>query len=211
MDAKQAYYQNVSKTIINNLKKRQIEGYYCETSSEAKERILSLMPSGSSISWGGSVTLDQTGILEVVKQADYVIYDRYQAHSKEEKKALYAHVVGCDYFLMSTNAITLDGELVNIDNTGNRISFLCFGPEHVIVVAGMNKVVSDEDAGMKRVQNVASPPNTARLGRKTPCAVTGRCADCLVPDTICAQKLVTRYSPTPGRIKVVLIGEELGF
>jgi L-lactate utilization protein LutB len=211
MDAKQTYYQNVSKTIINNLKKRQMEGYYCQTSSEARELILSLMPSGSSISWGGSLTLEQTGILDAIKKAEYVVYDRSQALSKEERKELYSHVIGCDHFLMSTNAITLEGELVNIDNTGNRISFLCFGPDSVIVVAGMNKVVPDVDSGMKRVQNVASPPNTTRLGRKTPCAVTGRCADCLVSDTICAQKLVTRYSPTPGRIKVVLIGEELGF
>ncbi len=188
-----------------------MEGYYCATSYEAVEKVLSLIPEGSSISWGGSVTLSETGILDALKEKEYELIDRATATTKEERKALYSRVVGCDYFLMSTNAITLDGELVNIDNSGTRVAFLCFGPENVIVVAGMNKIVPDETSGVKRVQNVASPPNTVRLNRKTPCAITGRCGDCLTPETICGQKVVTRYSATPGRIKVILVGEELGF
>ena len=112
---------------------------------------------------------------------------------------------------MSTNAITLEGELINIDGRGNRLAFLCFGPQNVLILAGMNKVVTDIDSGFKRVRNIASPPNTVRLNKKTPCAITGKCENCYSPDCICSQFVVTRRSSTPNRIKVILIGEELGY
>ncbi len=205
------YYENAASTIIKNLAKRQMEGYYCESSEKAVEKVLSLMPEGSSIGWGGSVTLSEIGLLETIKRKDYIIYDRSSAESKEEQKKIYTQIFGSDFFLMSTNAITLDGELVNIDNTGNRVASLCYGPENVIVVAGMNKVVSDVASGIKRVQDIASSANTVRLKRKTPCAMTGRCGDCFSPESICAQVVVTRLSRGPGRIKVVLVGEVLGY
>jgi len=112
---------------------------------------------------------------------------------------------------MSTNAITLEGELINIDGRGNRVAFLCYGPQNVLILAGMNKVVSDVESGFKRVRDIASPPNTIRLNKKTPCAVTGKCEDCYSPDCICGQFVVTRRSGVPKRIKVILIGEELGY
>ena len=134
-----------------------------------------------------------------------------ESSSKEEQKDIYSKICGCDYYFTSTNAITLDGELVNIDCTGNRVAFLCFGPDNVIVVTGMNKVVPDVAAGISRTKNVAAPPNAVRLNRNTPCAVTGRCGDCKSPDCLCAQTVVTSFSPTPGRITVILVGEELGY
>ena len=112
--------------------------------------------------------------------------------------------------MMSTNAITLDGELVNIDGSGNRVACLAFGPNEVIVVAGMNKVVSNVEEGIARSRNFAAPPNTVRLGCDTPCAKIGQCGNCL-NDTICCQIVVTRASRVPGRIKVILVGEELGY
>ena len=116
-----------------------------------------------------------------------------------------------DYFLMSSNAITLDGELVNIDGHSNRVACLCCGPKNVIVIAGMNKVVSNVEEGVDRVHNFAAPPNTVRLNKNTPCAQTGRCADCYSPDCICSQIVITRRSSIPNRIKVILVGEELGY
>ena len=113
----------------------------------------------------------------------------------------------CDYYFMSTNAITLDGELINIDGLGNRVSYLIYGPEEVIIVAGMNKVVSNVEDGIRRVRNVATPPNTVRLNKNTPCAVNGRCADCL-QESICCQIVITRVSMIPGRTKVFLFWEE---
>jgi hypothetical protein len=112
---------------------------------------------------------------------------------------------------MSSNAITLDGQLVNIDGSGNRVACLITGPKNVIIIAGMNKVTTDVDNAIERVRNMATPPNTVRLGKKTPCSETGKCANCLVDDCICNQIVITRRSGTQGRIKVILVGEELGF
>lgn len=211
MNAKEQYYENAANTIIKNLEKRQMEGYYCRTSEDAVKKALELMPTGSSVGWGGSMTLTESGLMDAVKNGDYVIHDRETAKTKEEQKEMYAKILNSDFFLMSTNAITLDGQLVNIDGRGNRISFLCYGPEQVVIIAGMNKVEADVDSAMKRVRNVASPKNTVRLNKHTPCAATGKCGDCLSPDCICAQMLVTRFSIVPGRIKVILVGEELGY
>lgn len=211
MTPKQKYYENAAETIIKNLKKRRMEGYYCATKEEAVKKALELMPKGASIGWGGSMTLEESGLMEAVRSAEYAIIDRDAAKTDEERKEVFAKIVNCDYFLMSTNAITLDGELINIDGRGNRVSFLCFGPEHVLILAGMNKVVTDVDSGIKRVHDIASPANTVRLNKNTPCAKTGRCADCLSDDCICAQTVITRLSLVPNRIQVILVGEELGY
>ena len=129
----------------------------------------------------------------------------------EAQRKIYGKICCADFFLMGTNAITLGGELINIDGRGNRVAFLCFGPQNVLIAAGMNKVVADINSGFKRVQNVASPPNAIRLNRKTPCAITGKCEDCYSPDCMCGQFVVIRRSGIPKRIKVILIGEELGY
>lgn len=112
---------------------------------------------------------------------------------------------------MSTNVITLDGELINIDGRGNRVAFLCYGPQNVLILAGMNKVVTDIESGFKRIRDIASPQNAIRLNRNTPCKLLGRCKDCYSPDCMCGQLVITRRSIIPNRIKVILIGEELGY
>ncbi len=211
MTPKQKYYENVAATIIQNLEKRQMEGYYCATSAEAVDKVLELIPEGSSIGWGGSMTLFETGLMDAIRGANYQMIDRESAKTPEEQRRLYGEICCSDFFLMSTNAITIDGELVNIDGRGNRVAFLCYGPQNVVIVAGMNKIASDVEAGVQRVRDMASPPNTIRLNKNTPCAVTGRCADCLSPDCICSQIVITRRSGIPNRIKVVLVGEELGY
>ena len=211
MDVKKSYYKNIAETVIKNLKKRRMEGYYCESSDEAVKLALSLVPKGSSIGWGGSMTLSECGLMDAIKGGDYEIIDRNLAKTKEETKAVQARIFGADFFLTSTNAITVEGELVNVDGRANRVCHICYGPENVIVIAGINKIVSDVDAAIKRIKTVASPMNTVRLERKTPCAVTGSCADCLSPDCICAQTVITRMSLIPNRIKVILVGEELGY
>jgi len=208
---KQKYYENVANTIIQNLNKRQMEGYYCPDKKSALQKALELMPKGSSISWGGSMTLIETGLMDAIQNKDYKIINRDLATTLEEQRKTYGEICCSDFFLMSTNAITLNGELINIDGRGNRVAFLCYGPQNVLILAGMNKVVSDIESGFKRVRNIASPPNTVRLNKKTPCAITGKCEDCYSPDCICSQFVVTRRSGVPNRIKVILIGEELGY
>lgn len=211
MTPKQIYYENIAKTIITNLQKRQMEGFYCPDRASAVELALSLMPEGSSIGWGGSMTLAESGLSEAIRRKNYRLLDRDSAKTPDEQRKLYGEMAMADFFLTSTNAITQNGELVNIDCRGNRVAFLIFGPQNVIVLAGMNKVVQDTDSAIARIKTSAAPPNTVRLNKKTPCAVTGVCGDCHSPDCICCHTVITRQSAYPGRIKVILIGEELGY
>ncbi len=208
---KKTFYENQAKTIIQNMEKRNLEGYYVSTSDEAREKVFELMKPGSSVGWGGSMTLAELGILEELKKRDYMLLDRTKAKTPQEAREIYAKTVLADYYLMSSNAITLEGELINIDGNGNRVACMIQGPEHVIIVAGMNKVVTDVKSGYLRVKNIASPPNCVRLNKKTPCSVTGQCGDCYAPDCICSHTVITRRCGIPGRIKVILVGEELGY
>ena len=203
MNPKQEALHKQAQTIIKNLEKRNMEGHYFENSKECVEYILNMIPKKSTVANGGSMTITDTGLLEAVKNGDYTYIDRM--------KEPFSKVVSAGYFLMSTNAITLDGELVNIDGTGNRVACLIHGPEHVFVVAGMNKVTTDVADAHHRVRNIATPANTTRLSKNTPCAATGICGDCLSPDCICNQIVITRRSGIKNRIKVFLIGEELGY
>lgn len=212
LEMKKKHYEILAGKIIDKLKIRQMEGYYAATREEAlqlvKEKFLT---DGKSVCWGGSMTLGEVGVLDYLNESNCEVIDRNSYTTPEEQKEIKAKMINADYFLMSTNAITLDGELVNIDGYANRVSFLCYGPENVLVIAGMNKVVTDVEEGVKRVRNIASPPNTMRLNKNTPCAKNGRCGDCFSEDCICSQVVVTRRSGVKNRIKVILVGEELGF
>lgn len=207
MNPKQLSFQNTAATIIKNLKKRNMNGYYCTSKEDALKKALEIIPENSSIGWGGSVTMNQIGLIQALKDGNYDAIDRMQGDPKEQATRIF----NADFFLMSTNAITLDGELINVDGRANRICYLCYGPEHVLIIAGMNKVVPDVESGIQRVRNMAAPPNTTRLDKNTPCARFGRCMDCLEPDCICNQTLITRRSGSPERIHVILVGEELGY
>ena len=211
MSPKEIAKQNLANTIIKNMEKKNLEAYYCATSKEAVEKALSLMPEGASITWGGSESIKECGLMDAIKGANYELIDRADAKTPEEDRIMYSRQVMADFFLMSSNAITIDGELVNIDGRANRVSLLCWGPQNVIVIAGMNKIASDVESAIQRVRDAAAPPNTVRLNKNTPCAQTGRCGNCYSPDCICSQIVITRRSSTPKRIKVILVGEELGF
>ena len=210
-NAKKTFYANQAATIIKKLQTRKMEGYYCEDVAAAKAKLAELLGKDKkSVGYGGSMTLDDNGFKDVVTSAGHDLIIRENYKTDEEIKELKSKLVNADYFLMSTNAITLDGELINIDGRGNRVSFMIYGPENVIIVAGMNKVVPNVDDGIRRVRNEATPPNCNRLDRKTPCALTGKCGDCFT-ESICCQFVVTRMSIVPNRIKVILVGEELGY
>ena len=211
MSIKKEYYQKLANTVLKGFEKRFIEGHYCETVEEAKELALSFVPENSTASFGGSVTLAETGVLEALRaREDITLYDRDKANGPEEVKKIMHDALSCDYYFMSSNAITTSGELVNIDGNGNRVAALIYGPENVIILAGMNKIVKDVEEGISRTRNIASPQNCIRLKKNTPCAANGVCGNCLA-DTICDQIVITRASRVPQRIKVILVGEELGF
>ena len=211
MSSKSENYRHLGETMVKKFAARNMDAFYCATGQEAVKKVQELIPGGSSVTWGGSVTLAETGILDALKEGPYGCIDRASAKTPEEARALYGKIVCADYFLTSTNAFTADGELVNIDGNGNRVACLISGPAHVIVVAGMNKMAGDLKEAVGRVHNVAAPPNCLRLNLKTPCASTGLCGGCQSPDCICCQTVITRRSRQPGRITVILVGEELGF
>ena len=203
-------YDKSGPTLIKAMKKRQFDAYYCSTAEEAVEKVLELIPAGDVVSWGGVATVDQLGIKDRLRQRNQPLIDRDTAKTPDERMDMLRQALTCDTFLMSSNAISEDGQLVNIDGMGNRVAALCFGPKQVIVVAGMNKVAGDLDSAMSRARHIAAPANVQRFDVKTPCAVTGQCGNCTSPDCYCAQIVTTLFSKIPGRIKVVLVGEVLG-
>lgn len=212
MTVKEQYNETLADTIIGNLKKRQMEGIYCATIEEAKNKALSFVAEGATIAFGGSMTLEESGIMnELRSRNDIHLIDRNKAKTPEEVRQAFRDAFSADTYFMSTNAITQDGELINIDGNGNRVAALIYGPDQVIIVASLNKVTPNVDDGIRRVRNCATPPNCIRLNKKTPCAATGRCADCLSPEGICNQIVITRRSGNPDRIKVILVGESLGY
>ena len=212
MNPKKQAYESLATSIIEKFNLRGIDGYYADSAEGALEIAQRFFAPGCSISWGGSETLNEIGLIEILKNcdSDFTLYDRATV-PLEERDEFYGKVVNCDYYLMSSNAITMDGQLVNIDGSGNRVACLIHGPKNVIVIAGMNKIVTNVDEAINRVHNFAAPPNTVRLGKDTPCAHHGRCGNCLTNDCICSNVVITRRSHIPGRIIVILVGEELGF
>ena len=212
MTPKKQAYKTLASTMIKNFAKRNIEAFYCDSKEEAAVLAMEFMKEGGTVGMGGTETVKETGLIDIIKETPSLHFiDRTLAKTPEEKRAVYLETLGADYFLMSSNAITIDGELINIDGNGNRVACLIYGPKQVIVMAGMNKVVDDVESGIQRVGTHAAPPNAARLGLRTPCASIGHCSDCHSPDCMCGQIVITRHSKHNGRIKVILIGEELGF
>lgn len=198
----------LAQKTIDGLKSRNMEGFYAASKEEALKIALELIPEGSSISMGGGMSVHEIGLSEALKNGNYDFIDR---DAYEDKRQAMLMAYDADFFLASCNAMTDNGVLVNIDGNSNRVSAIAQGPKHVIFIVGMNKVCSDVDAAMKRARSVAAPMNAQRFGLDTPCSKKGTCFNCKSPDTICCQILVTRYSRHAGRIKVILVNDNLGF
>lgn len=211
MTHKQLAFQTAAEGIIKNLEKRNMEGYFFEDSASCVKAITDMIEDGSVISWGGSESIKECGLMDALSKGSYTLIDRLTAKSPEESRELYVKAVLSDYYLMSSNAITFNGELLNIDGNGNRVACLIHGPKNIIMVVGMNKLVSDIESGYERVCDLSAPANAKRLNKNTPCFHTGRCGDCFSPDCMCSQIVVTRRSGQKGRIKVFLVAEELGY
>ncbi|MCQ2249094.1 MAG: lactate utilization protein [Treponema sp.] len=204
---KKTFYKIQAEGIIAKMKARQMDAYYCDNIDEAKKKVLELIGEpGKSVGYGGSMTIDECGLKDDIAKAGHNLIRREELDVEEAN----VRNINADTFLMSSNAITLNGELVNIDKRGNRVCYLIYGPKQVIVLAGMNKVTATVDDAIRRVRAEATPPNAVRLNMNTPCSKTGRCVDC-VGDTLCANIVTTRASIPAGRIKVILVGEELGY
>lgn len=197
--------------VIKNLARRNIEAYYCPTAREAVEKVLEMIPAGSSVTWGGSMSIRDIDIPAALANAGkYEVYDRDKAPDRAAATEIYLKAFSCDYYLSSANAITEDGVIVNIDGTGNRVAAITFGPRNVIFVIGMNKLTQNVDAALARARSLAAPVNTARFDIQTPCKLDGVCHNCLSDDCICNYIHYLRHSPK-GKHKVILVGESLGY
>lgn len=203
-------YELKAQHLKKEFAKRNIESFYCDTKEEAVSKIVEMIDEGKSVTWGGSTTLNELGVKDVLENGNYTVIDR-DKHAGAERVAKMKEAFTADYYLTSSNALTLDGRLVNIDGVGNRVASISYGPDKVIFVVGINKVVKTLDEAYDRIRNIATPPNALRLNLETPCAKTGVCHDCLSKDCICGQVLVTRYNRIDDRIKVIIVGENLGF
>lgn len=201
----------LAEKVIKGLESRNMSGYYAETKEEALQKALELIPEGSSIGWGGSASINEIGLRDAVINGNYTVYNRDIAPTKEERKEIELKIFGADCFLCSTNAITEDGVLVNIDGNSNRVAAIAYGPSRVIMIVGMNKVAKDIDAALSRARNIAAPVNAQRFPLDIPCKKTGSCADCKSIDTICCEFLITRYSRHADRFHIILVNDTLGY
>lgn len=201
----------LAEQIIKNLKSRNIEAFFVQTKDEALKKSLELIPENSSVSWGGSSSIEEIGLKEKIRNGKYIVFDREKAQTLEEKTKIIHQGLTSDFFLASCNAVSEDGILVNIDGLANRLAGICYGPKHVLFIVGMNKIVKNIDDAISRARNISAPINAQRFDIDTPCKKTGCCYDCLSPDTICCQLLITRYSKIKDRMILILVNENLGY
>lgn len=198
----------LAKQVIKGLESRNMTGYYAKTKEEALSIALSLIPEGSKVTKGGSMSCVEIGLCDALINGNYEYCNRDEA---ADKRAAELFSYDADVFLGSVNAMTNDGVLVNIDGNANRVSAYAYGPRKLVLVVSMNKICQDVDSAMKRARSEAATMNAQRFGLDTPCASTGKCFDCKSMDTICCQFLITRFSKHKDRIHVILVNDVLGF
>ncbi|HEY8423915.1 MAG TPA: lactate utilization protein [Clostridia bacterium] len=196
--------------LLKNLKRRTFIPHYCENTTEAIEKILSLIPQNAKVGIGGSMTIRNMDLPNILKnRGNQVLLASFSDLPTEE---IYKQAAFADIYMTSANAITIDGELVNIDGRGNRVAAITYGPPVVIAIVGVNKITDSIDDAIKRVRNVASPKNCVRLNKKTPCSITGKCGYCYPPATICCATVITHFpSSSKKEFHVIIVNEELGF
>ena len=209
--SKKLYYEKRGKLLVKNLKNRHFDAYYCDNAEEACAKALELIPEGSSVGWGGTVSAAQIGLLDAIRKGNYFVNDRDRCTTPEEKEATDRKSLLSDVFITGANAVSLDGQMVNIDGTGNRVAAIVYGPKNVLVIVGMNKVCDTLEDAIRRARTIAAPMNMQRFLLDTPCAVTGTCADCKSERCICNQILITRHGRPVDRIRFIVVGEDLGY
>lgn len=209
---KEWHKETLAKKAVEALKKNNFNAVYVATKEEAKQKVLELAGDSKSIGVGGSTTVNQLNVLEELqKQGKEILNHGIPTLSAEEKLQIRRRQLTCDCFISSTNAITLDGKLVNVDGTGNRVSAMIFGPQKVIIVAGINKLTKDVDSAMERIEMYAAPMNNKRLNIPNPCTQSGICMDCSGNTRICNVTTIIRKKPSMTNINVIIVGEELGY
>lgn len=222
MNTKAILDKRIART-MKNLEKNNMQAHYVETKVAAVEKVKELLREGELIGVGGAQTLFECGIIDVLRTGNYKFLDRYaQGITREQLNQVFIESFSADSYICSANAITENGELYNVDGNSNRVAAICFGPKSVLIVAGCNKLVKNLEAAVSRVKTFAAPSNAARLSCGTYCNEKGECmalgrkdeemsSGCSSPDRICCNYVVSAYQRHKHRIKVILVGEELGY
>lgn len=210
MDAnlKSILEKRIQKTMAN-LEKNNMKAYYAENRQQLAEILTQLCPAGQVVTVGGSMSLFEAGVIDFIKNGDYKYLDRYGENA--DTAQIFREAFFADTYFTSTNALTEQGELYNVDGNGNRVAAMIFGPKQVIVVAGYNKIVADIAEAVRRNEKISAPANVKRLHTGAPCGETGECMHCKSAGRICCQFVTMGYQRTKDRIKVILVGEELGY
>lgn len=207
---RELYYEKRGRILVKNLQSRHFEAYYCADKEQARKKALELIPEGAVVGWGGAMSCQQIGLQDALNSGNYRAIDRDKCQTPGEREQAARDSLFADVFLTGANGLSLDGQMVNIDGTGNRVAAIIYGPKTVLVVAGMNKVTDTLEEAVHRARTVAAPMNQQRFCFDTPCTVTGACGDCKSEQCICNQIVITRNCRPAGRIKFILVGEELG-
>ena len=211
MTPKELRNERLAERMIKNLKRRNMQAYYCKTATEAVNKVSELIADGSSVTWGGSMTIRDMGIPQMLKNRGTLeVLDRDEVANPDEVVKIYERAFTADVYLSSANSISEDGVIVNIDGNGNRVAAITWGPKKVIFIIGINKVAQTVEAALQRARSTASPINAARFDVQTPCQVDGVCHNCNSPESICNYVHFLRNSPR-GRHIVILVGDEFGF
>lgn len=211
-DIQKDIYTKRCQLAIKALKANDFEAIYADNAKEALEKVISSIPKDATVGIGGSITIREIGLVEALEKQGNTIFEHWEkASTLEEKIKNRKEALTSDVYLASSNAITLDGQLVNIDGTGNRVAAMAFGPKKVIIIVGANKLVDTLDEAFARIRTIAGPLNGRRLNLKTPCALTGHCTDCDSPDRMCKVSVVIEKKPNLSDITIVLVGESLGY
>ena len=213
-EARHWHSQKIVEVALNNLRKNGFTVFYVSSKAEALKKTLEMIPCDAKVGIGGSVTIREIGLPKALKERGNPLADNWQPNlSKEEVNEVRRSQLTSDFFLSSSNAVTMDGKLVNADGTGNRVAAMIFGPPKVIIVAGVNKIVKDAEEGIRRIRNVASPMNANRLGRDSPCGLKGTCVEdqCEPPERLCNIITILERRPDLTEISIILVGETLGY
>lgn len=213
MDKNVAWYiEKQAERTIKNLNSRNMEGYYINNIDQLFEKLKELIPEGSIVGVGDSMTLFEAGVIDFLRSGNFKFLDKYQDKlTSDEKREIYINNFSADTFICSTNAITESGELYNIDGNGSRVAPMIYGPKQVIIIVGINKIVKNIEEAESRVRSYAAPIDAKRLNKDTPCTKLGYCVDCKSPNRICNDFVVIRGQFIKGRIKVLILGEDLGY
>lgn len=213
-EAKKWYVDQRIRKTLDSLEKNGFQTFFASTGRDALNKVLDLIPSDAKVGIGGSVTVRQIGLVDaLVKRGNPVAHHWKRFTSEEERLSTLRQELNSDVFVASSNAVTEDGKLINADGTGNRVAAMIFGPQKVILVVGMNKIVKDVAEGIRRIRDVAAPMNAKRLGRKTPCSLSGECNEdeCNTSERVCHVTIIVERRPSKTDVAVILVGEELGY